>query len=90
MALCVRAEPAAVFELLLVEASRSVRDAADAALEDVTLLDLNCERAEPAADFDFLLLELSLRTFDAADAARLEVFSLAMTSLLGLFNHCNR
>lgn len=87
---CVRAEPAAVFERLLVAVSLRVRDAADAALEEVTLLGLTCERAEPAADFDFLLLELSVRTLDAAVAARLEVFSLAMTSLLGLFDHSDR
>jgi len=76
-------------ELLLVDESLSVLEAAEAALAEVTLLDLNCDSADPAADLDFLLLELSLRTFDAADAARFDVFSVAICCLLGLFDHCD-
>jgi hypothetical protein len=66
----VRAEPAEVFDDLLVEESRRVFDAAEAAVDDVTLLERACESAEPAADLADLLLLPSLKTFDAADAAR--------------------
>lgn len=86
---CVSADPAAVFDDLLVEESRRALDAAEAAFAEVVLLDLNCDNAEPAADLDFLLLELSLKTLDAADAARWEVRSIAILSLLYLLHHCN-
>ncbi|WP_447731669.1 hypothetical protein [Rhodanobacter soli] len=73
---------------MLVDESLKVLDAAEAALPDVTLLDLNCDNADPAADLDFLLVELSLNTFDAADAARRDVFSFAIVSLMCLLDHC--
>jgi hypothetical protein len=87
---CVSANPAAVFAPLLVLPLRSVFDAADAALPDVTLGGvILCDRAEPAAVFEALLVKLLLSTLDAAVAARLLVTSLflAISTHLKLLSH---
>jgi hypothetical protein len=77
---CVNAEPAAVFEVLLVLAFRSVFEAAVAALAEVTLGGaLVCDSADPAADFAVLLVEGFLNTFEAAEAAFFPVTSLILT-----------
>lgn len=79
-------EPEEVLDDLLVLLSRRTRDAAEAALGDVTLFGvLVCDRADPAEDFDFLLVLLFLNTLEAAEAALLEVTSafLAIALFLG-------
>ena len=74
---CVKVEPAAVFDALLVLPLRSVLEAADAARPEVTLAGaIRWANAKPAADFAALLVDLLLKTFEAALAARLLVCSL--------------
>jgi hypothetical protein len=69
---------------LLVRPSRSVFEAADAALEDVVFLGaLDWESALPAALFDALAVDLLVSVLDALDAALPPVvFPCAMASLL--------
>jgi hypothetical protein len=57
----------------LVRPSRSVFDAALAALLDVVSAELRCVSALPAADFDALLVDSLDSVFEAFDAAALPV-----------------
>jgi hypothetical protein len=75
---CERALPAADLEVALVLPSRSVFDAAVAALLDVASLgELRCVSALPAADFDDLLVDELDRVLEAFEAAALLVCLLA-------------
>lgn len=67
---CASALPAADFDVLLVRPSRSIFDAADAALGDVTFLGaLRCDNALPPAVFDFCPVDLLRSVLDALLAA---------------------
>ena len=67
---CESALPAAVFEVLLVRPSRSVFEAAEAALGDVTFLGaFRCDSALPPAVFDVFPVDLLRRVLDALVAA---------------------
>jgi len=80
---CERAEPAALFEALLVRPSRRVFEAAEAARGEVAFFGaLRWDRALPAAVFDFFPVALPRRFFDAADAAFLPVAFLGIQVLL--------
>lgn len=80
--LCESALPATDFEALLVRPSRSVFEAADAALAEVVLLDPVWESALPAADFEVLLVDLLARVFDALEDALLPVVLLCAMGLV--------
>jgi hypothetical protein len=71
---CERALPAADLDAALVRPSRSVFDAAVAALLDVVSAgESRCVSALPAADLDALLVDSLDSVFEAFDAAALPV-----------------
>ena len=72
------ADPAADFEVSLVRSSRSVREAALAALADVSFNDLTCASALPAANFDALPVSELVRTL--GPSSKLPVLSSPLPS----------
>jgi hypothetical protein len=71
---CERALPAADLDAALVRPSRSVFDAAVAALLDVVSFgELRCVSALPAADFEVLLVDGLDKVLEAFEAAALLV-----------------
>ena len=87
--LCESALPAADLEVLLVRPSRSVFDAADAALLEVTFFGaFRCDSALPAEDFDVRPVDFPRNVLEALLAAGfLVVLLFAILHLLFVQSH---
>jgi hypothetical protein len=77
---CDSADPAALFDAVLVRPSRNTLEAAVAAFGDVTFLFPVWESALPAAVFDAAPVEGLFSTFDAAAAA------FGLVAFVAIFN----
>jgi len=79
---CASAEPAALFDALLVRPSRNTVDAAEAALAEVTLLGDTCASALPALALEFLPVDVLVKTVEARVATFGLVTLLTISYLL--------